>query len=167
MTLPDINIINRKKVQPCGYVAEKLVWIVRKVILEIPEWNFRNETICRPAIYEKETPIQVFPVNTTKFLRTPMLKNICEWLLLQVMEQSVDLLVRRQTLSKLVFILVVLYLLIRRFNEIFCLDWFSLTVIFSASGIRSDLLLTIYWAIFQKRSLGKCDILPEELKNNE
>ena len=37
MTLPDINIINRKKVQPCGYVAEKLVWIVRKVILEIPE----------------------------------------------------------------------------------------------------------------------------------
>ena len=69
MTFPAINIINRKKVQACGYVAEKLVWIVRKVILEIPEWNFRNETICRLAIYEKETPTQVFPVNTTKFFK--------------------------------------------------------------------------------------------------
>ena len=29
---------------------------------------------------QKETPTQVSPVNIAKFLRMPILKNICEWL---------------------------------------------------------------------------------------
>ena len=34
-------------------------------------------------IYLKKAPTQVFPVNIMKFVRTPILKNICERLLLQ------------------------------------------------------------------------------------
>ena len=32
--------------------------------------------------FVKETPEQVFPVDITKFLRQPILKSICKWLLL-------------------------------------------------------------------------------------
>ena len=31
--------------------------------------------------FVKKTPTQCFPVNITKFLRTPILKNIWKWLL--------------------------------------------------------------------------------------
>ena len=33
-------------------------------------------------LYLKKAPIQVFPVSISKFVRTPILKNICERLLL-------------------------------------------------------------------------------------
>ena len=41
----------------------------------------------RKSLFTKvaeETPTQVFPVNIAKFLRTPILKNICEPLLLKL-----------------------------------------------------------------------------------
>ena len=35
------------------------------------------------AIFSGKTPVlECFPVSIAKFLRTPILKNICEWLLL-------------------------------------------------------------------------------------
>ena len=33
---------------------------------------------------QEETPTQVFPVNVAKFLRAPILKNICKQLLLKL-----------------------------------------------------------------------------------
>ena len=65
----------------------------KKVFLKISQISQENTCIgvssqknCRSSglqFYQKETPTQVFPVKFTKFLRTRILKNICEPLLLQ------------------------------------------------------------------------------------
>ena len=38
--------------------------------------------------YQKETPTQVFSLKFAKFLRTPILKNICEQMLLELEKVS-------------------------------------------------------------------------------
>ena len=44
--------------------------------------QYSQENTCVGVSTLKEIPIQVFPVDIAKFLRLPILKNICERLLL-------------------------------------------------------------------------------------
>ena len=46
-------------------------WILG-ILRNVSNWNFINT----------ETPAQVFPVIFSKFLKRPVLQNICQWLLL-------------------------------------------------------------------------------------
>ena len=65
---------------------------IKKLFLKISQYSQENTCVgiffliklqpYRPATLLKETPTQVFPVNISKFLRIPILKNTCERLLL-------------------------------------------------------------------------------------
>ena len=102
-----------------------MIMLQRSKLVHCTQDGLRNTGMKLPAglqFYEKETPALAFPVNIAKFLTTTILKNICKRLLLWVMEQSVDLLIRRQTFLKWSLSWTFLYLLLRRFNEIFYLN---------------------------------------------
>ena len=43
---------------------------------------FNKAAALRTVTLLIETPTQAFPMKFVKFLRTPIVKNICEWLLL-------------------------------------------------------------------------------------
>ena len=49
---------------------------------------------------QEETPTQVFPVNIVKFLRTPILKNICERLPLKLVNFSLPFAIIKNALKE-------------------------------------------------------------------
>ena len=55
----------------------------RKLLLKILLYSQEN-TCVKIALFKKRLPRRCFPVNIPKFLRTPILKNICDWLLLYI-----------------------------------------------------------------------------------
>ena len=62
--------INNKNSVPNRYILENL--------------QEKNKT--ENVVIQKRFQHRCFPVNIAKFLRTPILKNICEWLLLVILE---------------------------------------------------------------------------------
>ena len=55
---------------------------MKKVLLEISQ-NSQESTRTRASLVKKRLRRRCFPVNFAKFIRTPILKNICKQLLLK------------------------------------------------------------------------------------
>ena len=80
-------VINRSSHRRCS---------VKKTFLKISQYS--QENICVGCKFiEKRLQHRRFPVNIVKFLRTPILENICEWLLLYKIYLSSDDLKRHIT----------------------------------------------------------------------
>ena len=75
---------NLFKIRGRGEIKVATVGILsRKLLLKILLYSQEN-TCVKIALFKKRLPRRCFPVNIPKFLRTPILKNICDWLLLYI-----------------------------------------------------------------------------------